>query len=79
MVPQFRYRLLKAIDESPPDMKEYKDRQIDDNVLRQFQRLFGHQLTDGMEIHNKEVPWTFKLYLNNSLESEQTLSRLIDF
>lgn len=41
MVPQFRYSLLKAVDEAPEDIKTYKDRQVDDNLLRQFQRLFG--------------------------------------
>ena len=36
MVPQFRYSLLKAVDNTPPDMQEYKGRTIDDNMLRQF-------------------------------------------
>ena len=33
-VPAFRYGLLKVLDESEPDMKEYKDRMVDDNMLR---------------------------------------------
>ena len=41
MVPQFRYSLFKAVDETPPQVEEYKERKIDDNVLRQFQKLFG--------------------------------------
>jgi hypothetical protein len=36
MVPQFRYQLLKAIDEKPRDFKEYKGYVIDDNLLRQL-------------------------------------------
>ena len=36
MVPQFRYQLFKAIDKTPEDIKEYKERQIDDNMLRQI-------------------------------------------
>lgn len=36
MVPQFRYQLLKAIDDSAPDLKEYKGYFIDDNLLRQL-------------------------------------------
>ena len=41
MVPSFRYQLLKAVDTSPEDIKTYKDRKVDDSLLRQFQRLFG--------------------------------------
>ena len=41
MVPQFRYQLLKAVDPSPEDVKKYKDRDVDDRLLTQMQRLFG--------------------------------------
>jgi len=41
MVPQFRYSLFKAVDDAPEDLKTHKERQVDDNLLRQFQRLFG--------------------------------------
>lgn len=41
MVPQFRYQLFKAVDTTPPKIEDYKDRKIDDNMLRQFQKLFG--------------------------------------
>ena len=34
MIPAFRYSLLKVIDETPTKMVEYKDRMIDDNMLR---------------------------------------------
>ena len=42
MVPTFRYQLLRAVDASPEDIKTYKERQVDDSLLRQFQRLFGY-------------------------------------
>ena len=42
MVPQFRYQLLKALDESPTDLKEYKGYFIDDNLLRQLQIMFAN-------------------------------------
>ena len=34
MIPAFRYSLLKVLEETPPKMVEYKDRMIDDNMLR---------------------------------------------
>lgn len=34
MVPQFRYSLMKAEDDSPEDIKEYKGLKLDDNLLR---------------------------------------------
>lgn len=34
MIPAFRYSLLKVEDETEPNMQEYKDRMIDDNMLR---------------------------------------------
>jgi hypothetical protein len=34
MVPQFRYQLLRAVDNSPEDIKEWRDQKIDDNLLR---------------------------------------------
>ena len=36
MVPQFRWQLLKAVDDSPEDLVEYKGDMIDDNLLRQL-------------------------------------------
>ena len=41
MVPQFRYSLFKAVDNTPEDIKDYKEMKIDDNMLRQIQKLFG--------------------------------------
>lgn len=41
MVPQFRYLLLKAVDTTDVVMGEWKGRTIHDNLLVQFQRLFG--------------------------------------
>jgi len=42
MVPQFRYQLLKAVDTTPEDVKEWRDQKIDDNLLRHLQLLFGY-------------------------------------
>jgi hypothetical protein len=42
MVPQFRYQLLKAIDDSALDLKEYKGYIIDDSLLRQLQIMFAN-------------------------------------
>lgn len=36
MVPQFRYQLLKAVDESPENPVEHKGEVIDDSLLRQL-------------------------------------------
>jgi len=33
---------LKAVDESPRDLKEYKGYYIDDNLLRQLQIMFAN-------------------------------------
>lgn len=42
MVPQFRYQLLKAEDSSAPDIKEYKGRKVDDNLLKQLQIMYAN-------------------------------------
>lgn len=34
MIPAFRYSLLKVLDNSPEKLEEWKERQIDDNMLR---------------------------------------------
>ena len=41
MIPTFRYNLLCVDDGLPEDIKEYKNEQIDDNMLHQMQRLFS--------------------------------------
>lgn len=41
-VPSFRYQLLQADDGVAPNLVEFKGKTIDDNVLHQLQRLFGH-------------------------------------
>jgi len=41
MIPQFRYLLLQAEDNKPVELKEYKGRQVDDNLLHQLQKMFG--------------------------------------
>ena len=42
MIPAFRYNLLCVDDGKPEVIKEYKQEQIDDNMLHQMQRLFAH-------------------------------------
>jgi hypothetical protein len=34
MVPQFRYQLFKAVDKNPENIVEYRERKIDDNMLK---------------------------------------------
>ena len=41
MVPQFRYSVLKSIDTNEVKMSEWKGRKYEDNLLVQFQRMFG--------------------------------------
>lgn len=36
MVPQFRYQLFKAIDNTPENIGEFKDEKFDDNLLKQL-------------------------------------------
>jgi hypothetical protein len=42
MIPAFRYNLLCVNDNIPPQITEYKNEEIDDNMLHQVQRLFAH-------------------------------------
>ncbi len=42
MVPQFRYQLLRAVDNSPLNLKEYKGYLINDNLLLQLQLMFAN-------------------------------------
>jgi len=49
-VPAFRYGLLKVVDDSPERIEEYKERKIDDNMLRQLQLLFG-----GLELSERAM------------------------
>ena len=41
MIPAFRYNLLAVDDSSPEDIVEYKGQKVDDNVLRQLQKLMA--------------------------------------
>jgi len=60
-VPAFRYQLLQADDGAAPDWKEYKGRTIDDNVLHQLQRLFGHlELSERVDYNPIEFCFSFK-------------------
>jgi ubiquitin carboxyl-terminal hydrolase 34 len=42
MVPAFRFLLLKAEDTNPEDIVEYKGQMINDSLLYQLQKMFGH-------------------------------------
>lgn len=42
LVPQFRYQLLKAEDNRPEKVEEWRGEMIDDNLLKQLRRLFGY-------------------------------------
>lgn len=54
-VPSFRYQLLQADDGALPDLVEVKGRTIDDNVLHQLQRLFGHlELSEKVDFNPSE-------------------------
>ena len=60
-VPAFRYQLLQADDGAAPDWKEYKGRTIDDNILHQMQRLFGHlELLERIDNNPIEFCFSFK-------------------
>ena len=61
MVPQFRYNLFKAVDKTPEDIKEYKEMKIDDNMLRQAQKLFGFlELSERQSADPTEFCFAFK-------------------
>mmetsp|Transcript_39087 Transcript_39087/g.59591 ORF Transcript_39087/g.59591 Transcript_39087/m.59591 type:complete len:277 (-) Transcript_39087:2393-3223(-) len=61
MVPQFRYQLMKANDDTPPNMTEYKGEMIDDNMLRQLQKMFGIlEQTDRFSSDPKDFCFAFK-------------------
>ena len=61
MVPQFRYLVLKAIDTTEVVMGEWKGRQIQDNLLVQFQRLFGFlEMTDRNAYDPTDFIYSFK-------------------
>ena len=63
MVPEFRYQLLKAVDPSPENIQEYKDEKIDDNLLRQLQKLFGFlELSERHAYNPKHLCFAFKDY-----------------
>ena len=60
-VPAFRYQLLQADDGAASDWKENKGRIIDDNILHQLQRLFGHlELSKQVEYNPIEFCFSFK-------------------
>jgi len=60
-VPAFRYQLLQADDGAAPDWQEYKGRTIDDNVLHQLQRLFGHlELSEKVDYNPIDFCFSFK-------------------
>ena len=61
MVPQFRYNLFKAVDTTPENIVEYKEMKIDDNMLRQVQKLFGFlELSERGSADPTEFCFAFK-------------------
>ena len=63
MVPQFRYQLLKAVEQTPEAIVEYKGDMIDDNLLRQLQILFGYlESSDRHAACPKALCFAFKDY-----------------
>ena len=61
MVPAFRYSLLKIIDDSPENNTEYKERMIDDNMMRQLQMLFGQlEMSERAFVDPTEFCFSFK-------------------
>ena len=60
-MPQFRYQLLKAEDDAPENLQEYKGDMIDDNLLRQLRRLFGYlELSARRAYDPKPLCFAFK-------------------
>jgi hypothetical protein len=61
MVPKFRFSLLQAIDKTQEDLKEHNEQMIDDNMLKQLQKLFGSlQLTERTQADITEFCFAFK-------------------
>ena len=61
MVPQFRYLLLKAVDKQDEVWGEWRGRKIHDNLLVQFQRLFGHlELTEKDACDPTDFVYSYK-------------------
>ena len=61
MIPQLRYSIFKAVDNTPPDVKEYNGRTIDDNMLRQFQKLLGFlELSERQYVDPYDFCYAFK-------------------
>lgn len=66
MVPQFRYQLLRAVDESAPNLKEYKGYYIEDNLLRQLQIMFGNlELSERQAFYPLGFCFAFKDFDGN--------------
>jgi len=66
MVPQFRYNILKAMNHDPENMQEYKERMVNDNMLYQFQKMFGFlELSDRGSYDPKDFAFSFKDYEGN--------------
>ena len=66
MVPQFRYQLLKAVDESPNDFKEYKGYVVNDNLLKQLQIMFANlELSERQAFYPLGFCFAFKDFDGN--------------
>lgn len=57
-MPQFRYQLLKAEDDQPEKLEEWRDEVIDDNLLKQLRRLFGYLELSARQAYNPK-PFCF--------------------
>ena len=85
MVPQFRYLVFKAVDSSPEELVEHEEQKFDDNLLRQFQRLFGYlALTERQAADPTGFCFAFKDWEGNRLnvriqeDANQFLLQLLD-
>ena len=62
-IPAFRYNLFRVVDETPPKMVDYKEQQIDDNMLRQLQRLYGFlEMSERVFVDPTEFCFSFKQF-----------------
>jgi len=63
MVPQFRYNVLKAKNTEEEKIVEYKERMVNDNLLFQFQKMFGFmELTERQAYDPFEFCFAYKDY-----------------
>eukprot|EP00117_Sycon_ciliatum_P000144 scpid6533/ scgid6329/ Ubiquitin carboxyl-terminal hydrolase 34; Deubiquitinating enzyme 34; Ubiquitin thioesterase 34; Ubiquitin-specific-processing protease 34 len=60
-IPAFRYQLLQCDDGAKPDWQDYKGRTIDDNLMHQLQKMFGHlELSERVDYNPIEFCYSYK-------------------